>query len=122
MRRFPKRIMIVPPDEDSRRKILEKNLSDTRHSLTKTDLKKLAVATKNYSGSDLFQLAKEAALAPLRELTTAQINKLVLRTSIVKNTGCGYKVQKGSRYKVQIGSLYKVFEQNRENFSKRGLP
>ena len=67
--------MIVPPDEESRKKLIEKSLSETRHSLSKTDLKKLSVATKNYSGSDLVQLAKEAALAPLRELTTEQINK-----------------------------------------------
>ena len=75
LRRFPKRIMIVPPDEAARHDLLKKCLTEIKHSLKASDLKKLARQTENYSGSDLTQLAKEAALAPLRELTTEQVNR-----------------------------------------------
>ena len=77
LRRFPKRIMIVPPDESARHALILLCLSDVKHSLSKKDLTKLAQLTNHYSGSDLTQLAKEAALAPLRELTTEQVNRLV---------------------------------------------
>ena len=67
--------MIVPPDEAARHDLLKKCLTEIKHSLKASDLKKLARQTENYSGSDLTQLAKEAALAPLRELTTEQVNR-----------------------------------------------
>jgi len=67
--------MIVAPDEQARHDLLIQCLKEIKHSLSKTDLKRLAKMTENYSGSDLTQLAKEAALAPLRELTTDQVNR-----------------------------------------------
>ena len=70
--------MIVPPDEEARHALLVLCLKEIKHSLSRSDLSKLAKLSNNYSGSDLTQLAKEAALAPLRELTTEQVNRLVI--------------------------------------------
>lgn len=76
LRRFPKRIMLPPPDAKSRQQIIEHSLKQVKHKISTRELTELGIATEGYSGSDLTQMVKEAALAPLRELSTAEVNKL----------------------------------------------
>lgn len=67
LRRFSIRVNVGLPTNRDRRKILSKFLSEFEHSITKAQLMELAVATEGWSGSDLESLAREAAMAPIRE-------------------------------------------------------
>eukprot|EP01084_Bolivina_argentea_P137579 242306_1 len=70
-RRFSRRLYIPLPDEKGRaqllRKLLEKSKQTMGHCMTEKDIECIVKKTKGYSGSDITDLAKEAALGPLRE-------------------------------------------------------
>merc|ERR1712154_6958 len=66
-----KRLYIPLPDERGRRQLVDRLLEKegkSKHALTSTDVEKIVADSKGYSGSDLSQLCKEAALAPLRRM------------------------------------------------------
>uniref|UniRef100_A0A7S0VEK0 microtubule-severing ATPase n=1 Tax=Polytomella parva TaxID=51329 RepID=A0A7S0VEK0_9CHLO len=67
-RRLAKRIYVPLPNERERSLLLEKLLKGTKHSVTSTQLMQLARRTRLFSCSDLAALAKDAAMAPLREI------------------------------------------------------
>ncbi|XP_046402833.1 spastin isoform X2 [Ischnura elegans] len=80
LRRFPKRIYVALPDTDTRIRLLERLLKKNGHGtstgacpLSPEELRRLAVLTEGYSGSDLTALAKDAALGPIRELNPEQL-------------------------------------------------
>ncbi|XP_071454221.1 spastin isoform X2 [Hetaerina americana] len=80
LRRFPKRIYVALPDTDTRIHLLERLLRKNGHGtssgacpLSPEELRRLAVLTEGYSGSDLTALAKDAALGPIRELNPEQL-------------------------------------------------
>ena len=60
--------MLPPPDDLARQQLISHSLKEVKHSLSATDIARLGQITEGYSGSDLTQLVKEAALAPIREL------------------------------------------------------
>ncbi|ELT94540.1 hypothetical protein CAPTEDRAFT_225098 [Capitella teleta] len=66
LRRFPKRIYISMPDPDTRRILMTKLLSKHKSPLSDREVEYLASVTEGYSGSDLTNLAKDAALGPIR--------------------------------------------------------
>uniref|UniRef100_A0A914V7I6 Uncharacterized protein n=1 Tax=Plectus sambesii TaxID=2011161 RepID=A0A914V7I6_9BILA len=68
IRRFPKRIMIDLPDARARLELIQSLLAQQKHSLSAHDLRSLADRTDSYSSADLVSLAKEAAMAPIREV------------------------------------------------------
>jgi len=68
LRRFPKRIYIKLPDKEARLELITMLLNGQKHSMTSSDIHKLVNDTAGYSGSDLSQLAKEAAYEPIRKL------------------------------------------------------
>ncbi|CAG5087793.1 Oidioi.mRNA.OKI2018_I69.PAR.g11636.t1.cds [Oikopleura dioica] len=76
LRRFPKRIMLPPPDDLARQQLISHSLKEVKHKLSETEIARLGQITEGYSGSDLTQLVKEAALAPIRELSVDQVNKI----------------------------------------------
>jgi len=73
LRRFTKRVYIQMPDFSGRRTLLSSLMSRHSSPLSSTDLDKVAKMTDGYSCSDLTNLAKDAAMAPLREIPTAQL-------------------------------------------------
>ncbi|KAF5401230.1 hypothetical protein PHET_04832 [Paragonimus heterotremus] len=74
LRRFPRRIYIRMPDANARlallRALLDKN---TKHTLSENDMQKIASLTEGYSASDLKELAKEAALQPIRDIDSTKL-------------------------------------------------
>ncbi|KAF7255947.1 hypothetical protein EG68_07270 [Paragonimus skrjabini miyazakii] len=74
LRRFPRRIYIRMPDTNARlallRALLDKN---TNHTLSENDMQKIASRTEGYSASDLKELAKEAALQPIRDIDSTKL-------------------------------------------------
>lgn len=66
LRRFPKRIPVRLPDLQTRELLLTRLLAKQGCSLGADALTRLAQCTDGYSGSDLTNLAKDAALEPIR--------------------------------------------------------
>lgn len=67
-RRFARRVYIPLPDAPARAKTIAHVLRGQPHALSASDLNHVAAVTDGYSGSDLKNLAKEAAMMPVREL------------------------------------------------------
>jgi len=76
LRRFQKRIMIPLPSMPNRHELLSNLLKQSKNSITCEELKEISRLTQGYSGSDLTQLAKDAAMTPLREMTSQQISRI----------------------------------------------
>uniref|UniRef100_A0AAR2KCU9 Spastin n=1 Tax=Pygocentrus nattereri TaxID=42514 RepID=A0AAR2KCU9_PYGNA len=76
LRRFPKRVYVSLPSEETRLKLLKNLLAKHGNPLTQKELSQLARMTDGYSGSDLTSLAKDAALGPIRELRPEQVRNL----------------------------------------------
>lgn len=66
-RRFVKRLYIPLPDADARRHLIKRLLAKNRHVLSEADIETVTAATKGYSGADVTNLCKEAALGPVRQ-------------------------------------------------------
>ncbi|CAG2181401.1 unnamed protein product [Oppiella nova] len=73
LRRFSKRIYISLPDYETRITLLEKLMRKQNNPLSRRELGQLAAQTEGYSGSDLTNLAKDAALGPIREMEIEQV-------------------------------------------------
>ena len=50
-------------------------LKDQRNKISEKELQMIASRLNGYSSSDITQLAKDAAMAPLRELSSEQVQK-----------------------------------------------
>lgn len=69
LRRFPKRVYVSLPDQNTREHLLKKLLEKQGSPLSNEVIKRLSLSTDGYSGSDLTALAKDAALEPIRGIT-----------------------------------------------------
>ncbi|KAM0671759.1 putative AAA+ class ATPase [Ordospora colligata] len=67
-RRLVKRIYVPLPEPLGRRKMVEHLIREYSNVLCNTDMDKIAQITEGYSGSDIFNLCREASLEPLREI------------------------------------------------------
>lgn len=67
MRRMPKRFAIGKPDAAQRKSILEKILRDAKLDETHFDLNTVVINTEGFSGSELRELCREAALNSMKE-------------------------------------------------------
>lgn len=69
LRRFPRRIYIPLPDQNSRAALLKNLLQKaSKHNLTSQNIASLARRLDGYSGSDIASIASEASFGPLRSL------------------------------------------------------
>lgn len=68
-RRLVKRIYVPLPEAESRKRMVRNLLSDYSNVLTAENLDVIATDTDGYSGSDMFNLCREASLEPLREIS-----------------------------------------------------
>lgn len=68
-RRLVKRIYVALPEAASRRQMINHLMKSYLHCLTEDDLNEIALLTDGYSGSDMFNLCREASMEPLREIT-----------------------------------------------------
>jgi SpoVK/Ycf46/Vps4 family AAA+-type ATPase len=65
-RRLQKRLYIPLPDAESRRALLELLLNKAPNKLSGGEIDEITAKTAGYSGSDINQLCREAAMGPLR--------------------------------------------------------
>lgn len=68
-RRLVKRLYIPLPEGEARRQIITNLLKDQRYSLSEEDFGKLVERSEGYSGSDMSNLCREAALGPIRSIS-----------------------------------------------------
>jgi fidgetin-like protein 1 len=61
------------PDLETRKQLLRITLDPNICVLTEEELDRVSHETEGYSGSDLASLCKEAAMRPVRELSSAQL-------------------------------------------------
>eukprot|EP00092_Neocalanus_flemingeri_P033603 GFUD01036531.1.p1 GENE.GFUD01036531.1~~GFUD01036531.1.p1 ORF type:complete len:574 (+),score=222.58 GFUD01036531.1:126-1847(+) len=73
LRRFTKRVYVRMPDGDTRRQLVTQLLSKHGSPLTSKEIARVVTMTEGYTCSDLTNLARDAALAPVREISTAQL-------------------------------------------------
>ncbi|XP_068709902.1 fidgetin-like protein 1 isoform X2 [Montipora foliosa] len=71
-RRLVKRLYIPLPDACAREQIITSLLSQQKYSLSKQDLMSIVQHTQGYSGSDMANLCREAALGPIRSIVNIQ--------------------------------------------------
>ena len=76
-RRFVKRLYIPLPDDVARCKIVLTNLqrSGENYHLSDSEISTISAMTDGYSGADMFNLCREAAMMPLREMMIQQRQK-----------------------------------------------
>ncbi|KAF1744418.1 hypothetical protein MXB_5285 [Myxobolus squamalis] len=80
-RRFVKRLYVPLPDNKAREQIINNLLSKQSHSIEADDILLIVQKTCGYSGADMMNLCKEAALGPIRDIkdiANANINDFVL--------------------------------------------
>ncbi|KAL1467004.1 hypothetical protein MTO96_005871 [Rhipicephalus appendiculatus] len=68
-RRLAKRLYIPLPEKAARRQMVCRLLAQVKHCLSDEDIDTVASLTQGYSGADMAQLCKEAALGPIRSLS-----------------------------------------------------
>ena len=64
---FRKKMYISLPDCDARKKMIELNLKDISHNLSDQQIEYLAQNTKDFSGSDIYNLIQDAYYEPIRK-------------------------------------------------------
>jgi SpoVK/Ycf46/Vps4 family AAA+-type ATPase len=69
LRRMPKRIYVPLPEVDTRVRLIKNLLKHEKHSVTPSNIDSIARSLDGYSCCDIEQVAKEAAMIPMREMT-----------------------------------------------------
>lgn len=67
-RRFVKRFYVPLPDKQARRVLFDRLLSKNDHLLSIENIYRLVDRTEGYSGADVTNLCKEAAMGPMRDV------------------------------------------------------
>lgn len=73
-RRFVKRLYIPLPEKEGRRQIIENLMAKQGSELDDAELDDIADRTEGYSGADMTNLCREAALGPIRCLDTSTLS------------------------------------------------
>jgi len=76
LRRFSKRIYVRLPSKDDRVQLLVHLLKQQYNDLTLHEIHQIGQLTHGYSGSDLANLARDAAYGPIRELRIDEVKSL----------------------------------------------
>ena len=74
--RLVKRLYIPLPEGEARRRIISNLLAKERNSLTDTEVEEVVDKTEGYSGADMANLCKEAAMGPIRSLDFSDIDTM----------------------------------------------
>ncbi|XP_059215205.1 fidgetin-like protein 1 [Centropristis striata] len=72
-RRLAKRLYIPLPEAAARRQIVANLMAQEKNQLREPELEGVVTATEGFSGADMTQLCREAALGPIRSITLSDI-------------------------------------------------
>ena len=84
LRRLPRRVLVDLPDASGRLAILKIILRDDVLCPVTTDLQSLATRTEFYSGSDLMNLCKAAAMRAVRRSRTHSVPVVITQDDLLK--------------------------------------
>lgn len=70
LRRLTKRIYITLPDPEARLGSIERLIKQVKYKLSDKELKHLTTLTKGYSFADITAVVKDAAMGPIRDLSS----------------------------------------------------
>ena len=73
LRRFTKRVYVRMPDVETRTKLISNLLSKQGSPLSEEEISQVVALTEGYTCSDISNLARDAALAPVREYSGSQL-------------------------------------------------
>lgn len=108
-RRMPRTFLVPLPDESGRRQILDIMLKDERlTSDAKASIPQLAKVTVNYSGSDLKEMCKAAAMVGIQERTAEYARKRVSGQSVSVDRSVGKRPMRPISRNDLVSSLRKV--------------
>jgi len=114
LRRFTKRIYVEMPDAKARIALLQALLKKTGSPLNANEIEKLSKMTEGYTCSDLTNLAKDAAMAPLREKTKEEIMNMNAESMRKLNFADFVKSCERVRKSLSPGSLAQYAKWNRD--------
>ena len=83
LRRFTKRVYVRMPDVETRTKLISNLLSKQGSPLSGEEISQVVALTEGYTCSDISNLARDAALAPVREYSGSQL--LTLQPQDIRN-------------------------------------
>ncbi|XP_063874144.1 fidgetin-like protein 1 isoform X3 [Scylla paramamosain] len=75
-RRLVKKLYIPLPDHQARQQITEKLMASQSHTLMPDDINYICKLTEGYSGADMANLCREAALGPIRSINFDDIHHI----------------------------------------------
>ncbi|GMT12360.1 hypothetical protein PFISCL1PPCAC_3657, partial [Pristionchus fissidentatus] len=75
-RRFAKRLYVGLPEREARMAIVKRSLEGVEHAMTLAEYDEVADMTEGYSGADMHQLCAEAAMGPVRDALTCDIESV----------------------------------------------
>ena len=105
-RRLVKRLYIPLPEHEARVQIINNLLAKERHGVTDDEVVEIGKQTEGYSGADMANLCKEAALGPIRSLPFGQIQSV--RPDEVGLCGKLAGISKLLRSILGLGSSYQL--------------
>ncbi|RWS05186.1 fidgetin-like protein 1 [Dinothrombium tinctorium] len=75
-RRFDKKLYIPLPNKTARKMIITKLIKNELNNLTEDECDKISELTDGYSGADMTQLCKEAAMGPIRRISSLKFEDI----------------------------------------------
>lgn len=75
-RRLAKRLYIPLPEAAARRQIVTNLMAREKNQLREHELERIVTATEGFSGADMTQLCREAALGPIRSIQLSDITTI----------------------------------------------
>lgn len=105
LRRFTKRVYVRMPDVETRTKLVTHLLEKQGAPLTAKEISKVVTLTEGYTCSDISNLARDAALAPVRECSTVEL--ATIRPQDIRH--------------IQLQDFVRSSERVRKSLSKEGL-
>ncbi|XP_030384328.1 fidgetin-like protein 1 [Scaptodrosophila lebanonensis] len=75
-RRFVRRLYVPLPEMEARKQIIEKLIREVDNCLTQGQIQHIAELTEGYSGADIDSLCRDAALEPVRSISSTQMNSI----------------------------------------------
>ncbi|EPZ33246.1 AAA-domain-containing protein [Rozella allomycis CSF55] len=112
LRRFQKKIYIPLPSRSGREQLVKNLLKETPYELSEKDFETLVNLTDGYSGSDLANVCREAAKAPIREFKSIQMIKGPLRPLKLSDFENALKQIRPS---VSIQAIFSSLHWNKDN-------
>uniref|UniRef100_A0A5S6QSF0 AAA+ ATPase domain-containing protein n=1 Tax=Trichuris muris TaxID=70415 RepID=A0A5S6QSF0_TRIMR len=119
LRRFTRRLYVPLPNAEARADIIKRLLSAHKHSVSDTAVNSIAQQCEGYSGADMEELCREAALFPVRRIPEVESIDLEQVPPIteddfenarcrIKSTVCLSSIAEYERWNLQYGFIRSV--------------